>query len=141
MNDIFTGSLVPYTGVEVKKFGRNEEEARGQCFQWLSAGVQILRTLINHEENVPPLLGWVVVGHQWDLYMAVGFGDTAKDRIVVFGPVSSCTIDTSNYFGAFKLLRLIERVKEWARDKYWVWYCENVLETLKTGHNNGITLT
>ena len=35
------------------------------------------------------------------------------------------------YFDAFKLLRLIERVKHWARTIYWPWYYSSVIKPLK----------
>ena len=51
--------------------------------------------------------------------------------ILVYGPISACSCDTSSYFGIFKVLRLIERIKAWAQEKYWPWYCKAVIEKTK----------
>lgn len=138
MNDVYTRTIALYLGAEVKKFGGNEEEARGQLFQWLGAGIMMLRTLIddNHRTPPPPLLGWVIVGHQWNLFMAVGDGNKSGDDILIFGPIPLCSVTTNNYFGTFKLLRLLERVKEWARRTYWPWFCDAVMKPLRARIDN-----
>lgn len=127
MNDDYTQSLALIAGAKVKGRGGNELEGNGQCFQWLGAGVQKLRSMIDTNETTYPLLGWVIVGSKWELYMAVGLGNRPKDEISVFGPLEGCAVDTRSPFGAFKLLRLMERVKDWARHVYWPWYCRVVV--------------
>ncbi len=136
MNDVYTTTLALYLGAEVKKFGGDEVEARGQCFQWLGAGVKKLRDLIDSTEVTLPLLGWVIVGHRWELFMAIGKGNDPNDEVTVFGPIRGCTIETWSYFGAFKLLRLMERIKHWARKTYWPWYYKAVIEPLKLTTND-----
>ena len=135
MNDISTKTLVLWGCAEVKKFGGDEEEARGQCFQFQGAGVQSLRTLTQSDDDddrLPPILGWVVVGHRWDLYMGVGMGNDLKsDGIVIYGPIPFLDVKTSDYFETFKLLRLIERTKKWAATDLWEWYRQAVLDPLK----------
>ena len=125
-----------YLGAEVKKFGGNEEETLGQCFQWLGAGVKMLRNVMPSTSIAPPLLGWVVVGPRWDLYMAAGGGNGPKDEILIFGPIGNCSVLIDDCFTAFKLLRLVERVKCWARNKYWQWNCKNIMEPLKAHGTN-----
>ena len=63
--------------------------------------------------------------------MAIGDGNQENDPIIIIGPFKSCQCDTFSYDGAFKLLQLIERVKDWARESYWPWYCEAIVEPVK----------
>lgn len=132
MSDVNSGSLIIHTGAEVKKFGGNEEEARGQCFIFLGAGIQMMRELMQPAEDdpPPPLLGWTIVGYRWSLFIAYGEGNKKTDKIYIYGPIDSCEISTRNYFEAFKLLRLMERVKKWARETFWEWYVRAVLDHL-----------
>ena len=63
--------------------------------------------------------------------MAIGDGNNEADPIIIVGPFRTCQCDSLTYFGAFRLLQLVERIKDWARDVYWPWYCEAVIEPLK----------
>ena len=63
--------------------------------------------------------------------MAIGSGNQETDPIIIVGPFDTCRCTTNSYFGPFKLLQLIERVKDRAREAYWPWYCEAVIEPLK----------
>ena len=115
-----------------------EKEGQAQLFTWFQAGVTRLRKLLNivgsgtpTAESTLPLLGWTVVGERWELYMAIGEGNEATDPVLIIGPFRECQCDTTSFFGVFKLLQLMERVKDWARDVYWPWYCETVIEPLK----------
>ena len=139
MNDICTGKLAIPAGTVVKKDGGNAVEGKGQLLTWMGAGIIKIRQLLTEvNEGKPPppskeampLLGWTVVGHRWELYAAAGIGNGAKDPIWVFGPMLGCTIETMSWLGAFKLLQLVERVKEWTRDVYWPWFCKEVMAPL-----------
>ena len=68
--------------------------------------------------------------------MAVGGSNGPEDEILIFGPFRGSAVMIYNYFNAFKLLRLIERVKHWARKTYWPWYCSNITEPLKARSTN-----
>ena len=127
-------------GTEVKKDGGNVVEGKGQLLTWMGAGITKIRQLLAEvNEGTPPppskeampLLGWTVVGHRWELFAAAGMGNGVKDPIRVFGPILGCTIETRSWLGAFKLLQLIERVKEWMRDVYWPWFYKEVMAPLR----------
>ena len=79
MNDVYTGTLALYLGAEVRKFGGNEVEARGQCFQMTGAGIMKLRESMDSTESMLPYLGLVIVGHKWELFLALGDGREAND--------------------------------------------------------------
>ena len=140
MNDICTGKLAIPLGSEVKKDGGNLVEGKGQLLTWMGAGITKTRQLlaeVNEGKPPPPskeampLLGWIVVGHRWELYAAAGMGNGAKDPIWVFGPMLGCMIETRSWLGAFKLLQLVERIKEWTRDVYWPWFCKEIMTPLR----------
>ena len=135
MNDISTSKLVLFIGAEVKKLGGNEAEAKAQLFNWLGAGVIKMRKLvrkINYTAvNTLPQLGWTIVGHDWKLYMAIGRGNKAEDEISIIGPLQGYTVDTTGFLGAFKLLRLMENIKQWAKEQYWSWYVKTIIDPLK----------
>lgn len=63
--------------------------------------------------------------------MAIGNGNQETDPIFILSPFETCQCKTTNYIGAFKLLQLIKRVKDWAREEYWPWYCQVVVKPLK----------
>ncbi|KAL9098026.1 MAG: hypothetical protein Q9163_006229 [Psora crenata] len=135
LNDVCTRKLALYLAAEVKKFGGNEMEAEAQLFTWLAAGVTKSRKLLKKAKfassDTLPLLGWTIVGHRWELYMALGKGIEEASEINIFGPFRTCAVDTRTYFSVFKLLRINERIKLWAREQYWPWFCEAVLDPLK----------
>lgn len=138
MDNSATSGLIMYAATEVKVSGGDEVEAQAQLFTWLQAGFSRLRKLLKRVGNgeptpdlTPPLLGWTAIGARWDLYMAVGDGNHETDPIHIIGPFPASHCETKSHFGAFKLLQLMERVKDWAREEYWPWYCKAIVEPLK----------
>lgn len=138
MNNETTSRLILYSGIEVKTPTGNRIEAMAQLFTWLQAGFSRLRKLLKKVgkgattvEPTLPLLGWTVIGDQWQLYVAVGQGNEEEDGILILGPIKSCECSSKGYVETFRLLQLLERVKEWARTEYWPWYLEVVVEPLK----------
>lgn len=124
MSNISTSKLTLYLGAEVKIYGGDEVEAKGQLFTWLGTGIIKTRQLLIKMDKVTkdytqPLIGWTIVGHEWKLYITVGMGNEWQDEIGIYGPIKACNVDTSGYLGVFKLLRLTERIKLWARETYW----------------------
>ena len=138
LSDAFTRKLILYLGVEVKSEGGNNLEAKAQLFTMLGSGVIRLRQLIRKaigqdndslaEYEMPPLLGFTVVGHRWTMYAATGKGARAGDKIYILGP--RCACDTFDDHGTFRLLQLQERVKDWARSEMWPWYCRHVIDQM-----------
>ena len=138
MNNMATSSLVLYSATEVKVTKGKESQAQAQLFTWFQAGFSRLRKLLKKvgngtptAESTLPLLGWTVIGERWELYMAIGEGNNEADPIIIVGPLRTCQCDTISYYGAFRLLQLVEKVKDWAREVYWPWYCDAVIEPLK----------
>ena len=141
MNNDLTSKLVLYSAVEVKVPSGNESEAQAQLFTWFQAGVSRLRQLLKKIatgngtlDSGPtlPLVGWTVIGTRWELYVAYGDGNDERDDVFVVGPFALCQCQLNNDFGVFKLLRLIDRVKHWGREYYWPWYCDTIIEPLKS---------
>ena len=128
-----------YAATEIKVPCGSRSEAQAQLFTWFQTGFTRLRKLlmkVGHgtpsvDTRQQPLLGWTAIGEVWDMYMAIGDGNQETDRIIIISPFETCRCTTNTYYGAFKLLQLMERVKDWAREVYWPWYCEAVIEPLK----------
>ena len=142
MNNTLTSRLVLYSAIEIKILTGNEQKAQAQLFTWFQAGVTRLRKLLKKAGATGPTLpyvGWIVIGKRWDLYMAIGDGILEGDPIIILGPFEDCQCETLSYVGAFKLLQLIERVKDWARDSYWPWYQDKIIEPLKLGQGRPVT--
>lgn len=76
MTDTYTQMLAILLGVEVKANYGNEVEAQTQLAVWLAAGLKHRRDLAKAATGGAsamddvPMLGWTVIGHRWDLYMA-----------------------------------------------------------------------
>ena len=76
MSDPYTQMLALMLGIEVKAQYGNEVEARAQLAVWLAAGLKHRRDVATAATgnaaamDEVPMLGWTVIGHQWDLYMA-----------------------------------------------------------------------
>ena len=124
--------------IEVKPPGGNDTEATVQLFTMLGSIVIMMRQMATNIkskyartiDSIPPCLGLTVVGHRWSLYVAFGKGNDASDQIVVMGPITDCACETSETVGVYKLLRLQECIKRWARMKFWPWYRRSVLEPI-----------
>lgn len=86
--DPFGRHLAYFSGVEVKQAGGDATEALVQLSIWLSAQLEKLLQLSQRqgksleESQLPPVVGWTVVGHQWNLYMAFRGVFDGKDTIV-----------------------------------------------------------
>ena len=115
-----------YAATEIKVPCGSRSEAQAQLFTWFQTGFTRLRKLlmkVGHgtpsvDTRQQPLLGWTAIGEVWDMYMAIGDGNQETDRIIIIGPFETCRCTTNTYYGAFKLLQLMERVKDWARKVY-----------------------
>lgn len=74
--DPFTKRTALFSGVEVKQSNGGNTEALVQLTIWLVAGLEKLLQLGNLRDNplssheLPPALGWTVIGHYWHLYIA-----------------------------------------------------------------------
>ena len=146
MNHLATSRLIMYSAAEIKVPNGNGSEAKAQLFTWFQTGFTRLRKLLKKVGNgtattdsTQPLLGWTAIGEVWDVYMAIGDGNQETDPITIIGPFETCRCTTNSYFGAFRLLQLVERVKDWAREAYWPWYCEAVIEPLKLVQDQPMT--
>ena len=135
-----------YSATEIKTPSGSGSEAKAQLFTWFQTGFARLRKLLKRVGNgtptadsTQPLLGWTAIGEVWDVYMAIGDGNQESDPIIIIGPFETCRCTTNSYFGAFRLLQLIERVKDWARERYWPWYCGAVIEPLKLVQDQPMT--
>ena len=130
MSDDYTGKLAMLAGVEVKRDGGNGPEALAQLSMWLAAGITSLSRLRNcQKDHMPsqkrlPLMGWTVVGHRWETYIAY---EKEPHHVQIFGPIGSISADTSSYYGVFKLMDMIEKMKEYGKQTYWPWLLEDVL--------------
>ena len=51
--------------------------------------------------------------------MAIRDGNLEEDKIIILSPLRDYQCDTLSYVRAFRLLQLIERVKDWAWPSYW----------------------
>ena len=138
MNNDATSKHILYSAVVVKVPGGNIVEAQAQLFTWFQAGVSCLRQILMKVGNgrpdpepTHPLLGWTVIGGDWQFYVAFGDGNKEGDPVIILGPIQSMHCYMLTYFGTFKLLQLLERVKDWAREVCWPWYRERVIEPLK----------
>lgn len=74
MLDTFADEVPLACGIEVKRNGGDSCEASAQLGLWCAAGLERLRTLCLdldteglHQEDLPPMVGWTVVGHEWKL--------------------------------------------------------------------------
>ena len=138
MSDICTSHLGLYLGAEVKKSGGNENEAKGQLFTWLGSGVIKQRQLLlqtGPSQSIPEismqLVGYTIVGYRWEFYVAYGHGNKTTDDIYILGPPPGLNLGTSSYLEAFRLLQFDKRVKKWAKDTYWPWFRDKIMDPLK----------
>ncbi|OCK81060.1 hypothetical protein K432DRAFT_381661 [Lepidopterella palustris CBS 459.81] len=69
--DSWTSRLALFSGIEVKREGGSKDEALTQLAIWLCAGLENHRKLAKcPAEDLLPVVGWTVVGHDWHLYIA-----------------------------------------------------------------------
>lgn len=142
--DPFTKRVALFSGIEVKQSNGGNTEALVQLAIWLAAGLEKLHQLHNlHVEesdtcDLLPSIGWTVIGHDWNLYIAFRGCFEGQDRIVsrahtnshttltfhwqyVDGPIESLCASTRTYYGIFKLIDLVHRLSLYSQEVYWPW--------------------
>ncbi|KAH6675902.1 hypothetical protein B0J14DRAFT_373878 [Halenospora varia] len=136
--DAYTSGVPVLCGIEVKTSGGDGDEALTQL------GIMSAAALAKHAElllrnadmgrtsdcEVPPFLGWTVVGHRWDLYIswqAMGTGLDVAGGISVLGPWPVFTGSTVSHQDIFKLVKLIKTVVQWIEDKQLEWFKRVIL--------------
>lgn len=72
MQDAYTSTVPLVCGMEVKEAGGDYNEAVMQLAIWSAAGLAKLKTQVPdpHHTEMPPSLGWTVIGHEWKLHIA-----------------------------------------------------------------------
>jgi len=134
MAEEYSSGLALFMGIEIKRYGKGDLEAQSQLRTWLAAGVIHLRKLRSPESRVSnlPILGWIVIGDEWRLYVAFGESDEETAPIVILGPMN---IDnkgsTSDLLGIFRLFRLMQMLKTWATEVYWPWFTKHIMEVAR----------
>ncbi|KAK5020687.1 hypothetical protein LTR60_000298 [Cryomyces antarcticus] len=134
--DAFTKRVALFSGLEVKQSNGGNTEALAQLAIWLTAGLERTKLLgeLNGEhfpvDQLQPMIGWTVVGHDWHSYIAYRALHEGQDRVYVEGPIETLAVSTRSYYGIFKLLDLINRVKEFAERVYWPWLRDEVLKAM-----------
>ena len=144
MNNDATSKVILYSATEVKVPGGSRPEAQSQLFSWFQAGISRMRQLmtINGTSDLGltlPLVGWTAVGADWQLFVAFGEGNGEEDPIAILGPIDQLQCEMLTYHGTFRLLQLMERFRDWARNTYWPWYCKRIVEPLKLTMNQSAT--
>ncbi|KAH9206340.1 hypothetical protein DL95DRAFT_73787 [Leptodontidium sp. 2 PMI_412] len=137
MTDAYTSTVPLACCLEVKERGGDYNEAILQLGIWCAAGLERLRGLWTRgrtdsgsglEEELPPILGWTVVGHDWKFH--ISWKDDGGN-VIVLGPWRSLNAGTGSHPEILILMALIRAVKNWLEQEYWVWMCRNVLDGLK----------
>ena len=81
MTDAYTSTVPLVCGLAVKEQGGDYNQAVTQLGIWSAAGLERLRGLwtlsrgnigrgVGEEEELPPFLGWTVVGHDWKFHIS-----------------------------------------------------------------------
>jgi hypothetical protein len=148
--DPFTKRVALFSGIEVKQSNGGNTEALVQLAIWLAAGLEKLSRLQGLHGEKPdsrvllPAIGWTVIGHDWNLYIAFRSCFEGQDRIVsrshwvfsylangswqyVDGPIESLSASTRTYYGIFKLIDLVRRLSSYAEEEYWPWMKSEIL--------------
>ncbi|KAH6704319.1 hypothetical protein BKA61DRAFT_680573 [Leptodontidium sp. MPI-SDFR-AT-0119] len=115
MTDAYTSTVHLACCLEVKERGGDYNEA-------------ILQLGICFEKELPPFLGWTVVGLDWKFH--ISWKDEGGN-VIVLGPWRSLNAGTGSHAEILTLMALIRAVKNWLEEEYWVWMCRNVLDGLK----------
>ena len=78
-----------FSGLEVKNENGGKDEALAQLATWIAAGMENTRKLWGQsfeEErpycDLPPMIGWTVVGHDWHTWVTFGATKNGTDRLV-----------------------------------------------------------
>ena len=137
MDDRYTGEIAMLAGVEVKRSGGNGQDAQAQLFLWLAAGItslRLLRTYYKEDSYATkqlPLVRWTVVGHIWEIYIAVERDACSISGAVdIIGPITGANGDTRTIEGVFKLIKLVKVVKQYGQDLYWPWLKHKLIDIL-----------
>jgi len=152
--DAYTKCIALFSGLEVKQSNGVNTEALAQLSIWLTAGLEKTRLLgassgqTSRIDQLQPMIGWTVIGHDWHTYIAFRAIHEGQDRVVITllptcnhnelicgikyveGPIESLTASTRTYYGIFKILDLICRVSQYAGDVYWPWLRDKILEPM-----------
>lgn len=87
--DANTKRLALFSGIEVKQENGGKDEALAQLAIWLAAGLENVRRLgeLGQEqqyldEELHPVIGWTVIGHDWYTYIAYRVNQGGRDTFV-----------------------------------------------------------
>lgn len=139
----------------VKDTDGDREEARLQLTIWFAAQFEKFIQLSNYhgkgidERQLPPVIGWTVVGHNWYLYIGYRGVFEGDERIVktilhlihcylltgasqyIQSPLNASDIvmDTStlSYYGVFKIIDLVHRVASYLENVHWSLFYDKIL--------------
>ncbi|KAL2818922.1 hypothetical protein BJX63DRAFT_47949 [Aspergillus granulosus] len=131
--DPFTKRVALFSGIVVKQSNGGNTEALVQLAIWLAAGLEKLSQLqgLHGEKSdsreLLPGIGWTVIGHDWNLYIAFRGCFEGQDRIYVDGPIESLSASTRTYYGIFKLIELIHMLSLYAQEVYWPWMKSDII--------------
>ncbi|KAF7596012.1 hypothetical protein BBP40_003792 [Aspergillus hancockii] len=116
-----------------------KNKSLGQLATWMAAGMENTRRLWRQASghphsygDLPPMVGWTVVGHDWHAFVAFGATTNGADMLYILGPWRVAAADARDVYGAFTLLKLLRRASEYAATNYWPWLKQNGLEPLCT---------
>ncbi|KAL4741738.1 hypothetical protein BDV11DRAFT_167873 [Aspergillus similis] len=144
--DPFTKRVALFSGIEVKESNGGNTEALVQLAILLSAGLEKLSRLQallgtkSDSRELLPGIGWTVIGHDWNLYVAFRGCFEGQDRIYIDGPVESLSASTRTYYGIFKLISLIHKLSLYAKEVYWPWMKSDILLPISDYGPNNATL-
>ncbi|KAE8372231.1 hypothetical protein BDV26DRAFT_105033 [Aspergillus bertholletiae] len=86
--DSNTKQRVLFSGLEVKQENGGKDEALAQLATWLAAGMENTRKLWNRSpkalhsyRDLPPMVGWTVIGHDWHTWVTFGATNIGTDRL------------------------------------------------------------
>ncbi|KAH0541369.1 hypothetical protein FGG08_004133 [Glutinoglossum americanum] len=136
--DAATGHMALLTTLEVKSPDGTYNAASVHLATWWAAGLEKMRQLARlpilgdeaasveaRDSGLMPFVGWTVVGHRWELHVAV---KRPSGRVSIYGPVP--VGDTSTCYGVFQILHVLAKVNAWGRRVYYPWLVKRVLEPL-----------
>ncbi|KAH6706365.1 hypothetical protein BKA61DRAFT_679545 [Leptodontidium sp. MPI-SDFR-AT-0119] len=84
------------------------------------------------EKDLPPFVGWTIVGHDWKFHIA---WKDKSGNVTVLGPWRILNAGTGSHSEILILFALIKTVKQWLEKEYWTWICGNVLNGLGADSN------
>ncbi|TKA47821.1 hypothetical protein B0A49_13251 [Cryomyces minteri] len=123
MQDAYTSSLLLSYAIELKEPSGDQSEASIQLAVYHTALLQKMRDLAQisgSTEPVPALLGWTVVGHEWNPHITSMLED---GNIICQGPFENLLAGTSSYRAIFSLLDLVKRSCKTLEDVVWPSLC------------------